>query len=235
MIRVLVVDDSAFARQALLRMLKTDPEIEVVGMAGDGKEALERIRELRPDVVTLDVQMPRMGGLEALERIMAEQPVAVLLLSSLTQEGGEITLRGLELGAMDFVDKSSAQGSMNLLSLAEELKAKVHAPRRRASRARPGAASSQAAPEGGCHRPQAGRPGGDRGVDRWSHGPAGRDPEAPRRARVRGARSAAHARGLHPLAGRAARFAKRPAGTRGRRRRARDPGHGAAGPPAAVT
>jgi two-component system chemotaxis response regulator CheB len=68
-----------------------------------------------------------MGGLEALERIMAEQPVAVLLLSSLTQEGGEITLKGLELGAMDFVDKSSAQGSMNLLSLAEELKAKVHA------------------------------------------------------------------------------------------------------------
>lgn len=127
MIRVVIVDDSAFARQALLRMLKTDPEIEVVGTAADGEEALQRIRELRPDVVTLDVQMPRMGGLEALEKIMAEHPVAVLLLSSLTQEGGEITLRGLELGAMDFVDKSSAQGSMNLLSLAEELKAKVHA------------------------------------------------------------------------------------------------------------
>jgi len=126
-IRVLIVDDSAFARQALLRMLKTDPEISVVGMAADGHEALERIRELKPDVVTLDVQMPRMSGLEALERIMAEQPVAVLLLSSLTQEGGEVTLRGLELGAMDFVDKSSAQGSMNLLSLATELKAKVHA------------------------------------------------------------------------------------------------------------
>jgi two-component system chemotaxis response regulator CheB len=108
-------------------MLKTDAVIEVVGMAGDGEEALSRIRELRPDVVTLDVQMPRMGGLEALERIMSEQPVPVLLLSSLTQEGGDITLRGLELGAMDFVDKSSAKGSMNLLSLAEELKAKVHA------------------------------------------------------------------------------------------------------------
>ena len=127
MIRVLVVDDSAFARQALLRMLKTDPEIEVVGMAADGREALDRVRELGPDVVTLDVQMPRMGGLEALEQIMARHPVPVLLLSSQTQEGGETTMRGLELGAMDFVDKSSAQGSMNLLSLAEELKAKIHA------------------------------------------------------------------------------------------------------------
>jgi two-component system chemotaxis response regulator CheB len=127
MIRVLVVDDSAFARQALIRMLKTDPGIEVVGMAADGHEAVEKTRSLEPDVVTLDVQMPRMGGLEALEQIMREHPVPVLLLSSLTQEGGEITLRGLELGAMDFVDKSSVQGSMNLLSLAEELKSKIHA------------------------------------------------------------------------------------------------------------
>jgi len=127
MIRVLVVDDSAFARQALIRMLKTDPGIEVVGMAADGHEAVEKTRSLEPDVVTLDVQMPRMGGLEALEQIMREHPVPVLLLSSLTQEGGEITLRGLELGAMDFVDKSSVQGSMNLLSLAEELKGKIHA------------------------------------------------------------------------------------------------------------
>jgi len=124
---VLVVDDSAFARQALIRMLKTDPGIEVVGMAADGHEAVEKTRSLEPDVVTLDVQMPRMGGLEALEQIMKEYPVPVLLLSSLTQEGGEITLRGLELGAMDFVDKSSVQGSMNLLSLAEELKSKIHA------------------------------------------------------------------------------------------------------------
>jgi two-component system chemotaxis response regulator CheB len=127
LIRVLVVDDSAFARQALIRMLRTDPGIEVVGMAADGHEAVEKTRSLEPDVVTLDVQMPRMGGLEALEQIMKEHPVPVLLLSSLTQEGGEITLRGLELGAMDFVDKSSVQGSMNLLSLAEELKTKIHA------------------------------------------------------------------------------------------------------------
>jgi len=108
-------------------MLKGDPDIDVVGLAVDGREGVQKTIELNPDVVTLDVQMPRMGGLEALERIMNEHPVPVLLLSSLTQEGGDVTLRGLELGAMDFVDKSSVQGSMNLLSLAEELRSKIHA------------------------------------------------------------------------------------------------------------
>jgi two-component system chemotaxis response regulator CheB len=88
---------------------------------------VEKVRELRPDVVTLDVKMPRMGGLEALRRIMAECPTPVLLLSSHTSEGAEVTLRGLELGAMDFVDKSSVQGHMNLLGLADELLAKVRA------------------------------------------------------------------------------------------------------------
>ena len=127
MIRVLVVDDSAFVRQALLRMLGSAPDIEVVGTAVDGKDGLEKARALRPDVVTLDIKMPHMGGLEALRRIMTECPVPVLLLSSLTSEGGEITLRGLELGALDFVDKSSVRGHMNLLDLAEELKAKVRA------------------------------------------------------------------------------------------------------------
>jgi two-component system, chemotaxis family, protein-glutamate methylesterase/glutaminase len=126
-IRVLVVDDSAFVRQALVRMLGGAPDIEVVGTAVDGKDGLEKALALRPDVVTLDIKMPRMGGLEALRRIMTECPVPVLLFSSLTSEGGEITLRGLELGALDFVDKSSVQGHMNLLDLAEELKAKVRA------------------------------------------------------------------------------------------------------------
>jgi two-component system, chemotaxis family, protein-glutamate methylesterase/glutaminase len=124
-IRVLVVDDSAFVRQALTRMLGAAPDVEVVGTAGDGQEGLEKVRELRPDVVTLDVKMPRMGGLEALRRIMAECPTAVLLLSSHTSEGAEVTLRGLDLGAMDFVDKSSVQGHMNLSGLADELLAKV--------------------------------------------------------------------------------------------------------------
>jgi len=124
MIRVLIIDDSAFVRQALSRMLRDDPEIEIVGLAIDGKEGVEKAKLLSPDVITLDIQMPRMGGLEALERLMAERPTPVLLLSSLTRQGGDVTLRGLELGALDFVDKSSV-GSMNILSLGEELRAKI--------------------------------------------------------------------------------------------------------------
>jgi len=107
MIRVLIVDDSAFVRQALTRMLGADPEIEVIGTAIDGKDGLDKVLELQPDVVTLDVQMPKLGGLEALEQMMDRHPVPVLLLSSLTQKGAEVTLRGLELGALDFVDKSA--------------------------------------------------------------------------------------------------------------------------------
>jgi len=126
-IRVLVVDDSAFVRKALSRMLSAAPDVEVAGLAADGPEGIAKTKELRPDVVTLDVKMPRLGGLETLERIMAECPTAVLLLSSLTQEGAEITLRGLELGALDFVDKSSVQGHMNLLTLTEELLTKIRA------------------------------------------------------------------------------------------------------------
>jgi two-component system chemotaxis response regulator CheB len=126
-IRVLVVDDSAFVRQALTRMLASDPGIEVVGSATDGASAVEKTKALRPDVVTLDVKMPRVDGLEALRRIMAECPTPVLLLSSHTTEGADVTLRGLELGAVDFVDKTSVQGHMNLLGLAEELRVKVRA------------------------------------------------------------------------------------------------------------
>lgn len=126
-IRVLVVDDSVFVRQALVRMLATEPDIEVVGQAKDGVEGLEMAQALNPDVITLDVNMPRLGGLETLERLMPIRRVPVLLMSSATQEGAEVTLRGLELGALDFVDKSRAQGQMNLLSLAEEVRSKVRA------------------------------------------------------------------------------------------------------------
>jgi two-component system chemotaxis response regulator CheB len=125
-IRVLVVDDSAFVRQALARMLSADPGLEVVGTAVDGVEALEKVAALRPDVVTLDILMPRMDGLEALGRIMATHPVPVLLVSTLTREGANVTLRGLELGAVDFIDKSSVD-RMDLLSLSTDLCARVRA------------------------------------------------------------------------------------------------------------
>jgi two-component system chemotaxis response regulator CheB len=144
-IRVLVVDDSAFVRKAVERMLRGADDVEVVGFAADGEEGLARARELRPDVVTLDIRMPRLGGLETLERLMAEQPVPVLLMSTLTQEGAEVTLRGLELGALDFVDKSSVQ-PMSMLSLADELVAKIRAlgGARVRPRHRPGPASGTA-------------------------------------------------------------------------------------------
>lgn len=143
-IRVLVVDDSAFVRKAVERMLGPADDIEVVGFAADGEEGLAKARELVPDVVTLDVKMPRLGGLETLERLMAEQPVPVLLMSTLTQEGAEVTLRGLELGAMDFVDKSSVQ-PMSMLSLADELVAKIRALGGARARARPKPARTRAA------------------------------------------------------------------------------------------
>jgi two-component system chemotaxis response regulator CheB len=139
-IRVLVVDDSAFVRRALTRMLGAAPDLEVVGLAVDGQDALEQVRALHPDVVTLDVQMPRLDGLRALERLMRERPTPVLLMSSLTREGAEVTLRGLELGALDFVDKGRAQGNMGLLALSEELRAKVRALAGATARATPGAA-----------------------------------------------------------------------------------------------
>ena len=152
-IRVLVVDDSAFVRRALDRMLGGAADIEVVGLAADGAQGLEMSKELQPDVITLDVKMPRLDGLETLKRLMEERPTPVLLLSSLTQEGAEVTLRGLELGALDFVDKSSVQGPMNLLGLADELLTKVRALAASAL-ARPGALpSAKEAPD-----PYAGAP-----------------------------------------------------------------------------
>ncbi|MBI5696572.1 MAG: chemotaxis response regulator protein-glutamate methylesterase [Nitrospirae bacterium] len=126
-IRVLVVDDSAFMRKALTRMLSSDYMIEVVDTASDGEEGYRKVRSLLPDVVTLDVKMPGMDGLTALGKIMRDCPVPVLMLSSLTSEGGEVTLRALDLGAVDFIDKSSATTAMDILSIAGDLITKVKA------------------------------------------------------------------------------------------------------------
>ncbi|KPK31659.1 MAG: chemotaxis protein CheY, partial [Nitrospira bacterium SG8_35_1] len=92
MIKVLIVDDSAFMRNTLSGMISSDPEIQVIGIARDGIEAVEKVVSLKPDIVTLDVEMPRMDGIEALQRIMAQHPVPVLMVSSLTTDGAEVTL-----------------------------------------------------------------------------------------------------------------------------------------------
>jgi two-component system chemotaxis response regulator CheB len=104
-IKVLVVDDSALVRQALCDILNSDPEIEVVATAGDPFIAAERLRSIVPDVITLDVEMPRMDGLTFLKKIMSQHPIPVVMCSSLAQEGSETALRAMEYGAVDIITK----------------------------------------------------------------------------------------------------------------------------------
>ena len=130
MIKVLVVDDSAFVRSAISRMLENDPEIKVVGTARDGLDGLEKTAALNPDVITLDVEMPRLDGLGFLEKLMKTAPKPVLMVSSLTKEGADATLKALELGALDFIPKFH-EGSSSLDALAVEIKAKIKAVSRR--------------------------------------------------------------------------------------------------------
>ena len=106
MIRVLIADDSAFMRKVLSDMFASQPDFEVVGTARNGQEVVEKTRELSPDLVTLDVNMPVMDGLEALDIIMKEHPIPVVMLSSLTQKGTEQTVKALALGAVDFISKA---------------------------------------------------------------------------------------------------------------------------------
>ena len=138
LIRVLVVDDSATVRAVLARRLDADPALEVVGRAADGLEALELIAALRPDVVTLDIEMPRLDGLGTLERIMNEHPTRVVMVSSLTAEGADATIRALELGAIDFIEKPSFGGVAAPHAVVDEVSQKVrHAAGARLARQRP--------------------------------------------------------------------------------------------------
>lgn len=124
-IRVLVVDDSAFMRTAVARTLGTDPRIEVVGQARDGAEAVTRVRELRPDVVTMDYNMPRMNGVEAIRAIFREQPIPIVMLSAHTQDGARETLDALSAGAVDFVTKPDGEVSTDLSGVRDELLRKI--------------------------------------------------------------------------------------------------------------
>ena len=126
-VRVLIVDDSAVMRQLLTTLLSDDPEIEVVGTAPDPHVARERIKALNPDVVTLDVEMPRMDGLTFLRKIMTLRPTPVVMVSTLTQAGAEVTLEALEIGAVDFVAKPTVDIANARDGLALELQTKVKA------------------------------------------------------------------------------------------------------------
>jgi two-component system, chemotaxis family, protein-glutamate methylesterase/glutaminase len=124
-VRVLIVDDSALVREILAKGLGLDPEIEVVGTAADPYIARDKIVELHPDVLTLDVEMPRMDGVEFLRRLMPQHPLPVLMVSALTQRGKSITLDALEAGAVDFVSKPASDVANGLNGMLEELRTKV--------------------------------------------------------------------------------------------------------------
>jgi two-component system chemotaxis response regulator CheB len=104
-IRVLIVDDSAVVRRTLTDVLSSDPEIEVIATAGDPYVATDRIREQTPDVITLDIEMPRMDGLTFLQKIMSQHPIPVVICSSLAEEGAQSTIKALEYGAVDIITK----------------------------------------------------------------------------------------------------------------------------------
>jgi len=130
--RVLIVDDSATIRGLLSAILSHDPEIEVVGSAPDAAVARRMIKELNPDVLTLDVEMPNMNGIEFLEKIMRLRPMPVVMVSTLTQKGAEVTLSALEIGAVDYFAKPTENVAANLDECSRELCEKV----KTASRAR---------------------------------------------------------------------------------------------------
>ncbi len=123
--RVLVVDDSPLIRQVLADMLSSEADLEVVGFGINGLDALEKLVTLKPDVITLDIEMPLMGGLETLREIMIRQPTPTVMVSSTTTEGADITLEALEIGATDFVCKPRLGSFMSLREAKHEIVAKI--------------------------------------------------------------------------------------------------------------
>ncbi len=142
MIRILVVDDSAFMRRAISQMLSSDPDLDVIDTARDGREGLEKTKSLKPDVVTMDIEMPDMDGLTSLRRIMKECPTPVIMCSSLSTEGSHAALKALSLGAFDCIAKDSSQISLKVLNLENDLRGKVKAAARNKSRIRRAASLS---------------------------------------------------------------------------------------------
>lgn len=124
-IKTLIIDDSALIRKVLSELLSADPAIEVIGTACDPYAAREKIRSLNPDVLTLDIEMPRMDGITFLENLMRLRPMPVIMVSTLTQKGADITLRALELGAIDFISKPKLDVANGLKEYATEMIEKI--------------------------------------------------------------------------------------------------------------
>jgi len=123
MIRTLIVDDSAFMRMSIRNMLASDSEIRVVGDAPNGKEAVEKSKSLRPDIIVMDVNMPVMDGLTAVKNIMSTDPAPIIMFSTLTKEGSKEALEALHLGAIDFVTKPESHHEIN--EIEKELRDKI--------------------------------------------------------------------------------------------------------------
>ncbi|MCR8630793.1 protein-glutamate methylesterase/protein-glutamine glutaminase [Paenibacillus radicis (ex Xue et al. 2023)] len=123
---VLVVDDSVFMRKIITDLITEDPQFQVIATAKNGKEAVELVKKLKPNVVTMDIEMPEMNGLDALKAIMSEQPTPVVMLSSLTQDGARETITALERGAVDFIGKPSGSISLDLHKVKTALLEKLH-------------------------------------------------------------------------------------------------------------
>lgn len=128
-VRVLVVDDSAFMRKSLTTMLEEGKQIQVVGVARNGEEAVQQVQQLKPDVVTMDVEMPGMTGLQALQQIMTKNPVPVIMVSSVTVEGAQETFQALEWGAVDFIPKQLDGVVSRIVDIQKQLVSKVLAAR----------------------------------------------------------------------------------------------------------
>jgi two-component system chemotaxis response regulator CheB len=154
--RVLIVDDSAFMRRAVTSMLTSDPEIQVVASARNGQEAVDLAKKLKPDVITLDIEMPEMDGLTALRHIMREAPTQVLMFSSLTTEGSHASLKALKLGAADVLAKDQSQVSLAVTNLKDDLLQRVKALGSSTRHRRP---TGSAAPTSASDKPPQFRPG----------------------------------------------------------------------------
>ena len=125
-IRAIVIDDSAFMRKMISDILNGDPRMEVISIARNGEEGINKIIQLSPDVVTLDVHMPIMDGMNTLKKIMQKCPIPVVMLSSLTREGAAKTIEAISIGAVDFIAKPSGSISLNIETIADEIRSKVY-------------------------------------------------------------------------------------------------------------
>jgi len=124
-IKLLIVDDSSFMRSMIKRMLKSYSDIEIIGMARDGVEGVEKACELRPDVVTMDIEMPRMNGIDATAEIMRAAPVPIIMVSSISFEGAQATLDALDKGAVDYISKNISNSALDVMQIEKALVEKI--------------------------------------------------------------------------------------------------------------